>query len=84
MRHSSKTKRNNNTNPINNGPMVFQEPEVYLSRAAAARELGCCLRTIGQYLRDGKIRFSRLSPRKILIRKSDLTRAMEKFSVGAA
>jgi excisionase family DNA binding protein len=73
------------SNTLNgNGPLIFQEPEMFMTRQECADALGISLRTCANWIKDGRIPASRLSPRCIRIRKSSLIKVMDKFATTRA
>ena len=66
--------------PANSRDILFQEPEAYLDYESAGALLGVTSRTISKWVNEGRVPVSRLGHRTARIKKSDLTRMVEKYS----
>jgi excisionase family DNA binding protein len=79
MNKTNTSNKHTSNATFNGRPVYVQEPEQFLSWKQAAEALGVCLRTLANYIKSGVIPAARLSPRCVRVRKSDLSKAMDRF-----
>jgi excisionase family DNA binding protein len=63
-----------------NGPALFQAPDEFLTMEQAGEVLGVTGRTIFNFIREGRLRASKLGHRIVRVKRSDIDRMLSEHA----
>jgi excisionase family DNA binding protein len=69
-----------NNTKIERNPVVYQSPEQYLTYDQAGQALGVTGRTVFTWVKEGRLRASKVGHRIVRIKRSDIDRMLSDHS----